>query len=115
MRRIDRTTGLFVQSVRDAMPNATTTVSYSSNAYGQSRYVFIGFGNAKVAYGRVTLKVRISDHPIGMRRARSGECALHLTHNAKPASWAVWLSEWVKEYERIEKREQELAEKDADK
>jgi hypothetical protein len=39
--------------------------------------------------------VRISDHAVGMRRATSGDCDKFITAGAKPASWAVWLSEIV--------------------
>lgn len=90
MRAVDRTVQLFKQSVEEALPGVRMSVSRSRNAAGHSRYVFIYFGH------RGPLKVRISDHAVGMRRALSGECDLFISAGAKPASWAVWLSEIVR-------------------
>lgn len=95
MRAVDRTCGVFVESVREALPQARLSVVRSSNAAGHSRYVYINTGH-------FSTKVRISDHPVGMRRAMSGECSLWLTASAKPASWAVWLSRMVRKVEAHE-------------
>lgn len=86
MRAVDRTTKLFVASVKEAIPNARTQVQKSKNAAGRSNYVFIARDNHLYA-----IKVRISDHPIGMRRAMSGVEDLYIFAGASPASWAVWL------------------------
>lgn len=93
MRAVDRTLALFKASVSEALPEARLTVSRSRNSAGHSRYVFID-----IPTRRCWLKVRISDHAVGMRRARSGECDLFLSAGARPSSWAVWLSEQVKLY-----------------
>lgn len=85
MMTIDRTCKVFAASVRQALPGVRLSISISENKHGQSRYIFIHLN-------RVSLKVRISDHPIDMNRMRSGECDLHLAHNAKPRMWSVWLS-----------------------
>jgi len=89
MRAIDRTTHLFVTSVREAVPEATISVQRSCAAHGRSNYVYIGLGGRS---DRRPLKVRISDHPVGMRRALYGDEALFVHHLAKPASWSVWVS-----------------------
>lgn len=88
MRAIDRTAFLFVCSVRDALPGAHISVQRSDLPHGRSRYVYI-----TLEPGQWPLKVRISDHGVGMRRAMSGTESLYLHHLAKPAHWAVWLSE----------------------
>jgi len=87
MRAIDKTTNLFVSSVKEALPDVEIYVQRSSRAHGRSNYVYIVLGGA-----RRRLKVRISDHPVGMRRALYGEEDLFVHHLAKPASWAVWVS-----------------------
>lgn len=87
MRAIDRTTGLFVASVKVALPDAAVQVQRSIAKHGRSNYVYIATGGAR------SLKVRISDHPVGMRRALYGEDDLFIHHLAKPASWAVWVSQ----------------------
>ncbi|TIX61231.1 MAG: hypothetical protein E5V25_24530 [Mesorhizobium sp.] len=89
MRAVDRTTQLFLASVKDALPALRTQVSKSSNFAGRSNYVFI-------FTSRCTYKVRISDHAIGMRRAMRGEEDLYIFAGSKPASWAVWLGELVR-------------------
>jgi hypothetical protein len=88
MRAVDRTTQLFVASIKDALPGLRTQVSKSSNAAGRSNYVFI-FTN------RRSFKVRISDHAIGMRRAMRHQEDLYIFAGSKPASWAVWLGDLV--------------------
>lgn len=89
MRAVDRTTQLFLASIKHALPGLRTQVSKSRNAAGRSNYVFI-------FAGRNTYKVRISDHAIGMRRAMRGEEDLYIFAGSKPASWAVWLGELVR-------------------
>lgn len=88
MRAVDRTTKLFKASVEDALPGVTLRVQKSKNAAGYSNYVFIPLGNHVYA-----IKVRISDHPIGMRRALSGQEDLYIVAGARPDSWSVWLGE----------------------
>ncbi len=91
MLAIDRTTFLFVCSVRDAIPGAHIYVQRSNLPHGRSRYVFI-----TLEPRTRPLKVRISDHGVGMRRAMSGEEHLYLSHLAKPRAWSVWLSNLAK-------------------
>jgi hypothetical protein len=87
MRAIDKTTQLFVASVKEAVPLARVNVQRSVAKQGRSSYVYIELDGTPRP-----LKVRISDHPIGMRRALSGDEALYVHHLAKPSSWAVWVS-----------------------
>lgn len=84
MRAIDKTTQLFVASVKDAFPDVNLQVARSKNAFGRSNYVYIHLPAA-------TRKVRISDHAIGMRRALSGSESLFIGAGATPDRWAVWL------------------------
>lgn len=86
MRAVDRTTKLFLASVKEAMPTVQTRVQKSTNSAGRSNYVFIARDRHLYA-----VKVRISDHAIGMRRAMRGDEDLYIFAGAKPASWAVWL------------------------
>lgn len=86
MRAVDRTTNLFLASVREALPGVRTSVSRSKNSHGRSNYVFI-YTN------RRSYKIRISDHPIGMRRARAGYEDCYIIAGAGPDRWSVWLSE----------------------
>lgn len=86
MRAIDRTTRQLMASVREALPEARLLVQRSNAPHGRSNYVFI-------MQGRRTLKVRISDHPVGMFRALHGGEDLFVHHLAKPPSWAVWVSQ----------------------
>lgn len=97
MRAVDKTTQLFMASVRDAVPAAKVFVQKSRNAAGHSNYVFIARGNHLMA-----IKVRISDHPVGMRRAMRGDEDLYIFAGAKPLSWAVWLGELVQRMHRFE-------------
>lgn len=103
MRSIDKTTKLFIQSVKEALPNAATRVQRSVARHGRSNYVYI-----ETADIRRPIKVRISDHPVGMRRAIYGDEALFIHYLAKPASWAVWISELPKRagYRKMIAREQ---------
>lgn len=94
VRAVDRTTQLFLASLDDALPGVKRQVSRSSTRAGRSNYVFI-------LAPRRTYKVRISDHPIGMRRALSGAEDLYICAGAKPASWAVWLGELVATLKRL--------------
>lgn len=87
MRAIDRTTNLFVASVKEAVPDAHVSVQKSRMKHGNSNYVYIYLRG-----GRRAQKVRISDHPVGMNRALYGDENLFVYHRAKPASWAVWVS-----------------------
>lgn len=91
MRAIDRTTFLFVCAVRDALPDSHIYVQRSNRPHGCSRYVFI-----TLKPRTMPLKVRISDHAVGMRRATSGSECLYLNHLAKPDAWAIWLSRLAK-------------------
>lgn len=91
MRAIDRTTDLFVVSVKIALPEARVTVQKSRASHGRSNYVYINVDG--IARAR---KVRISDHPVGMRRAIYGDEDFFIEHRAKPRSWAVWVSELPK-------------------
>jgi hypothetical protein len=87
VRAIDRTTQLFVTSIKEALPNVRVNVQRSFAKHGRSNYVYLHLE------GRWRpLKVRISDHPVGMRRALYGDENLFIHHLAKPASWAVWMS-----------------------
>jgi hypothetical protein len=93
LRAVDRTTRQFLASLQEALPGIRTSTSRSRNAAGRSTYVFI--------YGRQrSWKVRISDHPIGMRRALRGEEDLYIFAGTRPSSWAVWLGELVRTFER---------------
>jgi len=90
MLAIERTTEQFIASVKEAMPEASIQIERSRAAHGRSNYVYIYFEHR--AGGTRVFKVRISDHPVGMRRATSGHENLYIDHKAKPASWAVWIS-----------------------
>ena len=85
---LSRTTRLFVASVRHAMPDAEIQVQRSSTSWGRSNYVHIRSTDPHRYW-----KVRISDHPVDMRRATSGREDLYLRAGARPDSWAVWVSE----------------------
>lgn len=89
MRAVDRTLRQFKASIADALPDVRFSISRSRNCAGHSRYVYIHLP-------RRVVKVRISDHAVGMRRALSGECDLFIAAGAAPSSWAVWLGEIVK-------------------
>ncbi|TIW28698.1 MAG: hypothetical protein E5V63_04260 [Mesorhizobium sp.] len=89
MRAVERTTNLFVASLREALPGISATVERSRNDFGRANYVHI-------RTGRLYFKVRISDHAIGMRRALSGREDLYIFAGAKPASWAAWLGALVR-------------------
>lgn len=86
MRAVDRTTKLFVASVREALPDVRVRVDRSVTRAGRSNYVYIDNRT----------KVRISDHPIGMTRARFGNEALYVPAGATPDRWAVWLGAFVR-------------------
>jgi hypothetical protein len=87
MRAIDKTTKLFVASVKEAVPEARVRVQRSVTKHGRSSYVYI-----QTADACWPIKVRISDHAVGMRRALYGGEDMFMHHLAKPASWAVWVS-----------------------
>lgn len=89
MLAIERTTRQFVASVKEALPDARIQIDRSRTRHGRSNYVYIGL---EPGYFNL-LKVRISDHAIGMQRARYGNEDLHLDHRATPDRWAVWVSE----------------------
>lgn len=93
MRAVDRTTRLFRATIAEALPGVRTSVDRSSNSYGRSNYVY-------VYLPRRVLKIRISDHAIGMRRALSGAEDLYIAAGAGPASWAVWLGGIVRQLDR---------------
>lgn len=83
---LEKTTSLFVASLREALPAVDVTVQRSTNRHGgKSNYVYLGRPRA------MPLKVRISDHAIGMKRALERNEALYIRAGAKPDSWAVWL------------------------
>jgi hypothetical protein len=88
MRAIDKTTTLFVASVKEAVPDAYVHVQKSFAKHGRSNYVYI-----ELKSRLRPLKVRISDHPVGMNRALHGGENLFVHHLAKPSSWAIWVSE----------------------
>ena len=96
MRAVDRTLRLFKASVAEALPGVRVSVSRSRNRAGHSRYVYLHIRLE-------VLKVRISDHAVGMRRALSGECDLFIAAGAGPASWAVWLGELVRRLDELGK------------
>lgn len=87
MRSIDKTTQRFVASVKVALPKANVRVHRSVAKQGRSNYVYIHTDAARF------LKVRISDHPVGMRRALYGGEDLFVHYLARPDSWAVWVSQ----------------------
>lgn len=95
MRAVERTTQLFVRSLEQTGVIFKISIEKSRSAYGQSNYVFIRHANAPRFW-----KVRISDHPVGMRRALAGTEQLHIPAGAKPSSWAVWIGEIVREHSR---------------
>lgn len=103
MRAIDQTSQKFMAAVRRQLPAAAVWCSRSKTRAGRSHYVFI-----QLSRGARPLKVRISDHPVGMRRALSGECDLFLSAGAKPASWAVWLGALVRGYTAWQRGDQPL-------
>jgi hypothetical protein len=86
MRAIDKTAQLFVTSVKEAVPDVPVRVQRSIAKHGRSTYIYIDRGRYP------PIKVRISDHPVGMRRALYGGEDLFVHHLAKPSSWAVWVS-----------------------
>lgn len=88
MLAVDRTTKQFVASVKATAPGARIVVDKSRTRHGRSNYVYVYLADRM-------WKVRISDHPVGMRRALWGLEDLLLDHQAKPASWAVWMGEHV--------------------
>lgn len=98
MMAIERTTKQFVASVSANLPDLQISVSRSKTDWGRSNYVHL-----RLEQPDMYLKIRISDHPVGMRRAVSGEEALFLHARAKPQSWAVWLSRLCR---RVEKAKQ---------
>jgi hypothetical protein len=97
MRAVDRTTRQFIQSLQEALPGARHQISRSRNIAGRSNYVFIFVGHR-------SFKIRISDHPIGMRRALSGVEDLYIVAGRPPASWAVWLGDLVRISEARQER-----------
>lgn len=88
MRAVDRTTKLFVASVRDALPDVRLQVARSKNAAGRSNYVYL--------YCAGIIKVRISDHSIGLNRAKFGHDDLLIQAGTTPDRWAVWLGRLVR-------------------
>ncbi|MCJ7993227.1 hypothetical protein J5N58_01270 [Rhizobium cremeum] len=88
MKAIDRTTKQFVASLRAEIPDLRISVERSKNAYGQSNYVHIRTKDHRY------WKVRISDHPVGMRRAKSGREDLYIWAGSWPPTWAVWLGQF---------------------
>jgi hypothetical protein len=87
MLAIEKTTRAFVASVREALPNRLVTVSRSKNKVGRSNYVYIDRPRGK----GTSIKVRISDHAVGMRRALWGNEALFIHAGATIDHWSVWL------------------------
>ncbi len=92
VRAIDRTTRLFVASLKVAAPELLVSVDRSRNTYGRSNYVHI-----RDADRRRYWKVRISDHSVGMRRALSGREDCYIAAGAGPSTWAVWLGDLMRE------------------
>jgi hypothetical protein len=89
VRAIERTTRQFVASLEAAIPGLHVSIERSVTPYGRSNYIHIR-DQAQRRYW----KVRISDHPIGMRRALSGREDLYITAGTRPPSWAVWIGEF---------------------
>jgi len=87
---VERTTKLFCASVKEALPDFRVFVTRSRTQAGRSNYVHIRDQKQPMYW-----KIRISDHPVGMRRAMSGESDLYIVAGAETSSWAVWLSELV--------------------
>lgn len=82
-------------SIKEALPDAHVTVQRSFAKHGRSNYVYLQLE------GRPRpLKVRISDHAVGMRRALYGDEDLFMHHLTKPSSWAVWVSQLPKRAEQ---------------
>lgn len=93
MLAVERTTKLFVRSVEQTGVPFKIYIEKSRTAHGRSNYVFIRHANSQKHW-----KIRISDHPVGMRRATAGIEHLFIAAGAKPASWAVFLGEMVREH-----------------
>lgn len=91
MRAIERTTRQFVAGLEAAAPGVRVQVERSVTSWGRSNYVHIRDRDQRRYW-----KVRVSDHAVGMRRALSGECELHIPAGARPPSWAVWLGDFLK-------------------
>ena len=91
MRSVDKTAERFIESVKQALPGVSVTCDRYKSEWGYSKYIFIQTKPHRT-------KVRISDHPIGMRRAREDDCQLYMMGGAKPDSWAVWLSDLARKY-----------------
>lgn len=102
MRAVERTTRLFVRSLEQTGVAFRISIEKSRTDYGQSNYVFIRHANSTRFW-----KVRISDHPVGMRRALAGWEHLHIPAGARPSSWAVWIGEIVREHS-FQKRERDV-------
>jgi hypothetical protein len=92
-KAVKHTAYLFCKSVEHALPAARLNVVSNNGKGGYSRYIYI-----HLPQQQRPLKVRVSDHTVGLRRALSGECDLFLFSGARPASWAVWLGEIVGRY-----------------
>lgn len=90
MLAVHRTTELFVASLKDALPTVEVRVQRSKNRAGRSNYIYITRTRA------MPIKVRVSDHPIGMRRALRGDEQLYIPAGARPASWSVWIGDLVR-------------------
>lgn len=92
MKAIERTTKRFIASLKIELPDFGVHVERSRKPWGQSNYIYI-----RHPKGLREWKVRVSDHPIGMKRAKYGNEDLLLWAGAIPDNWCVWLSEFVKE------------------
>lgn len=91
MRAVDRTTKLFIESLQKTGAPLKISLDKSRTSHGRSNYVFIRHADR-------FWKVRISDHPIGMNRALSGREDLYITAGSRPATWAVWIGELLKQF-----------------
>ena len=95
-KAVKHTAYLFVKSVEHALPSAKVSVVTSDRPWGYSRYIYLRLPNLMRP-----IKVRVSDHEIGMRRAISGECDLYIRGGAKPDSWSVWIGDMVRMYGHV--------------
>lgn len=99
MLTIDKTTRLFIASIKLALPEAKVISQRSRTTHGRSNYVYISLPTRPF----VPYKVRISDHAIGMPRWLSCRENLLLHYRDKPDRWAVWIGEIVATHRQKER------------
>lgn len=88
---------------QELMPDAHFSVSHTKTDYGQSSYIYMSYEirAGKRMLARLDWEVRVSDHQIGMRRFNEGKEDFHLHASCASTAWQTWISEKVKEYERL--------------